>query len=698
MPTGNASPQKVPRRTDQSFLSGPDDPIWDDIFDWIIYTIQPFSSIVAYSLAAMKGTFETYTNTFISQATSQMAVGFGTMNTRLLYLEADIAQIKATEKEILKGQVPVDWGYLTGILGQIPGQLASTGTSIFSQLTRQNEDVKQHVDQALESQKWEFYFGIESLRPDINQISPHLQNVLMNFTTDMEARADTNITYISEQINRSSDGIIEWIGDHVVDPIAGWWGSFIDRLFDFGAWIGNFLEAIWNWLSRDVPGHSPWYETALKEIGKVVWGVLIGAPLDIINFAVKSFTFGLTQVLAPIGEVFNQIVTVFMEGIETFVGALGPTNPDIAPSSARSLTSVGMTAIVGLAGMTLASSWLKPLGGAGMGQIAAMIYDMTNFKVITGASVTALAYAAIRTPMTYHFNNLFRPYLLQERDFVQLLSRKAFSDPEPLQNPELTAAVRALPGGGGPGWELQYLGYRGYPSQYYGFYKELANTPLRYFPLAGIARTGFFEKTWFTEALHRSGYSKTAIDALMVMYKKMVDETLQGTMSSVAITRFKEGFTDEAQFHAEMELLGYSDDQFAKYLVAARISYATDYLVDLVGAYRDAVRKGNLSIEEYRTQLLSLGLVPERVEAYVLKEKARLKPEEALTPLGLPKPIYGTDYGKIQVDTIRRQRRKELISPAQEYAGLTALGMPVELAEATVANDDVRLAEKGGED
>jgi hypothetical protein len=332
-----------------------------------------------------------------------------------------------------------------------------------------------------------------------------------------------------------------------------------------------------------------------------------------------------------------------------------------------------------------------------MGQIAAMIYDMTNYKVITGASITALTVAAIKTPMTYHFNELFRPNIVDARTFTELMARKAWVDPEPLRNPALTSAVRALTGGDGEAYERKWLGYMGYPDGYHGLFKEMANTPLRYFPLAGIARTGFFETEWFTEALHRSGYSQTAVDALMIMYEKMRDEALQGSMSGAAVARYKEGFTTEEQFAGEMELLGYSPQQFEKYLAAAKIDYATDYLRDLVAAYKDAAGKGHISIDEYRDNLLGLGLVPERVEAYVFRARVRIRPKEKLTPIAPPTPAFETDWGKVEVDTIRRRRRKRFITRDQEIAQLLALGMETDYATAIANNDEERLVKAAEE-
>lgn len=166
----------------------------------------------------------------------------------------------------------------------------------------------------------------------------------------------------------------------------------------------------------------------------------------------------------------------------------------------------------------------------------------------------------------------------------------------------------------------------------------------------------------------------------------------------VARTRYKEGFTTKDQFIEELRMLRVSEEELDLELAAAELDYATDYLRDLIAAYRDAVRKGHIGLEEYRAALVGLGLVPERAEGYVLRERARLKPEEELTPIAPPKPYYETDAGKIMVDTIRRQRRKLLIGRDQEIASLLELGVPVNLATAYANNDDARLAEKSGEE
>lgn len=464
------------------------------------------------------------------------------------------------------------------------------------------------------------------------------------------------------EVTARTRGLENWFIDNVVDPITDWFKEWWADLKSKGGGVWN---TIITWLRT-------FFTETIPDLAMKLWAKMKSAA-------------------AWVTDTVGGLLSDAFEYVMGLIKAIAPISPEGGVGAFSGLTKIGIALAGGLGIMTVAGNLVHPLHSLGFEHVSAMVYDLTNYKLLTGAMMGALAASAIRTPISYYFNSLLRPWLLDRRSFMDLMSRRAFTDPEALRNPDLTTTVSKVAGGSGRGFEDRMIGYFGNPAEYYGFFKELANTPLRYFPLAGIARTGFFETEWFTEALHRSGYSETAVQALMVMYRKMADESVRGMMSGAAVTRFKEGFTTESQFGSEMALLGYSDIQFQPYLAAARMDYATDYLRDLLDAYRDAVRKGNLSLDEYRGSLLTLGMVPERVEGYVLRERARLKPTEPLTPIAPAKPEYETDAGRVKVDTIRRRRRKEIISRDQEVSALQFLGMDPGYAGAIADNDDIRL-------
>jgi len=175
-------------------------------------------------------------------------------------------------------------------------------------------------------------------------------------------------------------------------------------------------------------------------------------------------------------------------------------------------------------------------------------------------------------------------------------------------------------------------------------------------------------------------------------------EELRGAFGTVARGRFREGLTTEDQFTDELRMLNYPDEDIPKYLAAGRLEYSLDLFRDLLAAWRDAVRQGNIDIDQYGKLLAEVGLVPERVAGYMLREVARLKPGETLTVIGPPKAYYETDAGKLYVDTVRRARRKLLMTHDYEISKLLEAGMPIDQATAVANNDDIRLAEKGTEE
>ena len=71
----------------------------------------------------------------------------------------------------------------------------------------------------------------------------------------------------------------------------------------------------------------------------------------------------------------------------------------------------------------------------------------------------------------------------------------------------------------------------------------------------------------------------------------------------------------------------------------------------------------------------------------------------AMTPSGaviVPVVLlaYETEAGKVEVDTIRRSTRSRQMSAIDELAALKALEMPIDLAQAIVDNDSLRLVKQ----
>jgi hypothetical protein len=281
-----------------------------------------------------------------------------------------------------------------------------------------------------------------------------------------------------------------------------------------------------------------------------------------------------------------------------------------------------------------------------------------------------IAACAIRIPLTHYFNDILRPNLPGEREVSEMFNRELIDR----------------------GTFNKLMAYRGYPDQWHEPLARITETPIRYFTLAAIAKAGFYDQVFFEAQLVRGGYDPDTRTALMRMFQGTYSEVIQGLMSGTAIKRYKEGMSTKVQFQAELKLLGYTDQQFPQYLAAADLDYAYDYLTDMISAYKAAAGKGQISLDDFRGALRGLGIVPDRIEAYVLRLRAQLDPAGPLKPIGPPKAEYQTEAGQLKVDTLRRHRQKEMITRDEEIAGLQRLGAPIDYATAIADNDDARLA------
>jgi hypothetical protein len=464
--------------------------------------------------------------------------------------------------------------------------------------------------------------------------------------------------------------VIVWIEKNVADPVLDGIKGFVDKFFKFVDWIPNMLSNIGGWLMEEQPtAHSPRAKNIFNAIVEWITEHIFD-PRKIGDWILAGTGPASLLLFKGLGELFNLIFNDFMHAFVDFVKTMGPQKPEESMINFTNIAQIGRTALMGLLGLTAGGELVKFFGHLGLGHIAAMIYDMTNYKEITGGMMKAFSTAAINLPATHYFNELLRPRLPSGRDVADMFNREI-----------ITAEQYS-----------KLLAYEGIPDYWHEPLRRITETPVRYFTLAAIAKAGFYDQVFFEAQLVRGGYDPDTRTALMRMFQGTYSEVIKGLMSGTAIKRYKEGMSTESQFQNELKLLGYTDQQFPQYLAAAKLDYAYDYQTDMIAAYKDAAGKGQISLDDFRGALRGLGIVPARIEAYVLRIRARLDPAGPLKPIGPPKPEYQTEAGQVKADTLRRHRQKEMITRDEEIAGLQKLGAPIDYATAIADNDDARLA------
>jgi len=94
--------------------------------------------------------------------------------------------------------------------------------------------------------------------------------------------------------------------------------------------------------------------------------------------------------------------------------------------------------------------------------------------------------------------------------------------------------------------------------------------------------------------------------------------------ASVVVARYKEGFIDRTRMDQELALLQQITDPMQLATFVAELSYDTDYRTDLSKFYTEMYQKAVWPIEEYAESMKTVIVVPERLQAKLAYETARL--------------------------------------------------------------------------
>jgi hypothetical protein len=487
--------------------------------------------------------------------------------------------------------------------------------------------------------------------------------------------------------------------------ISGW---LTDMLLNILVWIETFSPQLASWLLVIVPQAGTWLLRNLIP--------LIGAG--------TILTLEATGALKPI---VHNLVAPALTNLLTFFESQGPVSPMPGAAMSDGVSRLAEFTITGLASMTLAGEMLSPLKQIGLGNISAIIYDLINYRTLTAAFMGVLAFVYIKTPLTYYYQKTARPNLPDERQLELMAEERIITQGEYRDN----------------------MPFHGYTDGWIEKMLKMARRPMTPYMLRSLAEAGLLDDAMLEKELEFAGYDDDAIPVIKKMMNSLAAGALTTVSTSTAMTRFQEGFDTEDELRKNLSTLGVAESMLDRYVFAGNLKYLYDYQTDLKNYYIDLYHRREIEEPELRSDLAAAGIAPDRIDVYVqaqsikrLKAAAVPEPPElaierdtvrdrrkknlitrdgeiselvalgielplatayadnddvAMTPSGATAPpvvllAYETDSGKIQVDTIRRERRQRQLSDTDELAALTALQMPDDMAKAIVDNDTLRLS------
>jgi len=347
--------------------------------------------------------------------------------------------------------------------------------------------------------------------------------------------------------------------------------------------------------------------------------------------------------------------------------AEGHITPEKAPVVALDMYKFAFAA--GLAAHASATllELLHPLKRIGAHQISAMIGDFAAFGRIAAATVGVYATVALGIPMRYNVQAWARPVIPDDR-LLQIMAVK----------PDISIDEFR-----------KYMAYHGYSDYWIDRIQRTMYHEPRYFELKMMSEDHAATEEWLFTKSRRAGFTEEDSRIMVSSYIKSATRTQRMDYYRQAFYLYKEGFIRKEVFDrllAALELRPEALD-FAK--KAADLAYMLDYTKDLVTLYRDQYLKDLISEDELRLAYVALGMPLERADLLVRKAVIRKKPK----PAQREKPQVekaATQLRTKYMSLYRELYRKDLIDEQQYLAYLRQLGITDELAEVTVALEQVK--------
>jgi len=507
---------------------------------------------------------------------------------------------------------------------------------------------------------------------------------------------------IADWFNSLWQKIVEVWGD-----ITGWFGKLWEGLQDIPEKVGNFLaselvkvgEKLTGWLEKDLHEAIKEMEGAesIEEVarGSPFWGLLavwMARLLPLIWVAFKAWAprlalFGGILALEKTGkleDLVEKYVTPAFVSILDHFEAMGPMAPQPGGDIAIPLTKVLTTTITGLATFVLAGGVIGIFKQMGLGVVSAMIYDLVSFRTLTAAFMTSLAAVYIAEPVKYYYQSLARPYLPALGHALSLAGEYALVPQAKIGPGSVTIGDLEWVNAKNREEFLNIIKYLGYSDEWGNKLYELADSPAKYFSLRAMADSGFWDEGYYISELLNSGYNIATVKNMVDMFRRFSLGEVKGVMLPLALTRYREGFTDEATLRTELSFLGLPEPKHELWVFAANLSYQSDYASDMLASYRDMYKKDMIDEADFRGLLRGLGIRSEKVEGYVMRANAsKFKPPKVKPRVA----YYATDEGEIKLRTAKEEFRRDIITAEQLYTQLVDLEMEVTMAKAIVDNE-----------
>ncbi|MBA7567765.1 hypothetical protein ES708_09482 [subsurface metagenome] len=258
--------EAVPLSESALILSGPDDSIFDDIWDWIQNAVSSVGRIVADWVSSAWSAITNAVTTWVTWI-------WNSVWPWLKSIWDWIISVRDTLVEWVSTKVGELWNWITT-------SLSNLGVTIGTWF----------------SEQWSRIWAL---------FTAWGENIAGFFASQAELIG----SYWSEWYKQRTEEWTEmqtWMTENILGPLTAWWDQFLERVFDVGKWIGGLLDGIVAWLMEDVPGHSPRFTAIFETIGDWFLTWFVKFPQYMFENFPEKVAYGLSTSLRSVGlQKFN---------------------------------------------------------------------------------------------------------------------------------------------------------------------------------------------------------------------------------------------------------------------------------------------------------------------------------------------------------------------------------------------------------
>jgi hypothetical protein len=501
---------------------------------------------------------------------------------------------------------------------------------------------------------------VDVLTDSFNWVINMLGNLRTNIWDAITVQIPNFFSYLWQQMKQNFWDLLSDVKNLVIDikeHLSNLFAPVINRIQNIGSYLWQALKDFWQWIydwfKNDIyPTLKEYYIKAKEEITEKAIAVN-----DYVELNLKQFA---------------------------------PMTPEKVPKLALEVlgTCMGFGLLAHLTSITVEA--IYPTKELGLHYLAGFFGDLGNFGGIGAAIMGTLITVGIKQSMTYHYSNLLRPNILDERTLAITKSKREINDvqfeqtmryhgyPEALiesqknivfRDPRLTEVFRVL-------------GILSPPV-------EITGEGAQWLAKANIVPENQ-QNWWIYAKLGKYGLSDEDLDFIA----KAVSENLKKYEQSLFIGRvrdlFKEGLISEEEAVSQLAHAGLRDDVITYRVQGMKLEYNYNRAKELKDNTVYQFRNDLISEDDFRDMLDGAGYTPDSIDLVVNTEKIRRLPKlrqeekkEAAKAVAEMQKMYKNLY--------RELYRSGLIDADTYHSDLLAIGITDTMASLTVSIEQARM-------